>query len=255
MDLIKKITEYWDRQPCNINHSLSSIDSLDFFKENSHKRYFVEPHIREFAGFHKYQGKKVLEIGCGIGADAAEFVKHGAEYVGIDISVESVKLAQKRFELEQLSGQFHVLSGDQDLTQFGKFDLVYSCGVLHHYPNIGQIIENAYQVLKAGGEFKFLVYAKNSWKYAMIQKGLDQFEAQAGCPYAQVYTEEEIYGLLKNKFNITTIKQRHCFMYNVEKYKQGIYQLEPWFQIMPEDMRTAISEHLGWHLLVESRKI
>lgn len=255
MDLIEKITEYWDRQPCNINHSVSSVGSFEFFRENSHKRYFVEPHLKEFAGFHKYQGKRVLEIGCGIGADAVEFVKHGAEYVGIDISAESVKLAQKRFKVEGLAGEFHIHSGDQDLTQFGTFDLVYSCGVLHHYPNIEQIINNVYQVLSKNGEFKFLVYAKHSWKYAMIQKGLDQFEAQAGCPYAQVYTEDQIHSLLKNKFNVDVIKQRHCFMYNVEKYKQGIYQLEPWFQSMPEDMRSAISEHLGWHLLVESRKL
>lgn len=255
MDLIQKITEYWNSQPCNINHSYSPIGSLDYFRENSRKRYFVEPHLRDLAEFHKYQGKRILEIGCGIGADAAEFVKHGAEYVGIDISVESLKLAKQRFDVEHLEGKFYEYSGDQDLTKFGKFDLVYSCGVLHHYPNIEQIINNVYNVLTPDGEFKFLVYAKNSWKYAMIQSGLDQFEAQAGCPYAQVYTQDEISNLLKGKFTINEIKQRHCFMYNVEKYKQGVYQLEPWFQVMTEDMRASISERLGWHLLVKSKKI
>ena len=255
MDLIQKITRYWDQQPCNINHSLSQVGSLEFFQENSEKRYFVEPHLRSFAEFHRFQGKRVLEIGCGIGADAAEFVKHGAEYVGIDISAESINLARRRFEVLGLSGDLHVYSGDQPLNKFGSFDLVYSCGVLHHYPAIDQIINNVHNVLVDHGEFKFLVYARNSWKYAMIQKGLDQFEAQAGCPYAQVYTPEEIHRLLDKKFSITSIKQQHCFMYNVEKYKQGIYQLEPWFEAMPEEMRKAISEQLGWHLVVNARKI
>ena len=255
MDLIQKITNYWDRQPCNINHSLSQIGSLEFFQENSEKRYFVEPHLRSFAEFHRFQGKRVLEIGCGIGADAAEFVKHGAEYVGIDISAESINLARRRFEVLGLVGDLHVYSGDRPLNKFGSFDLVYSCGVLHHYPAIDQIINNVHNVLVDHGEFKFLVYARNSWKYAMIQKGLDQFEAQAGCPYAQVYTPEEIHRLLDKKFSITSIKQQHCFMYNVEKYKQGIYQLEPWFEAMPEEMRKAISEQLGWHLVVNARKI
>jgi hypothetical protein len=44
-------------------------------------------------------------------------------------------------------------------------------------------------------------------------------------------------------------------MYNVEKYKQGIYELEPWFEEMTDDMREAIKEYLGWHLLVKAIKI
>jgi hypothetical protein len=43
-------------------------------------------------------------------------------------------------------------------------------------------------------------------------------------------------------------------MYNIPLYKQGIYQLEPWFESMPDTMREAINEHLGWHLLVKAHK-
>jgi hypothetical protein len=38
-------------------------------------------------------------------------------------------------------------------------------------------------------------------------------------------------------------------------YKQGIYELEPWFLAMPEQMREAVKENLGWHLLVNAKKI
>jgi hypothetical protein len=44
-------------------------------------------------------------------------------------------------------------------------------------------------------------------------------------------------------------------MYNVSKYRQGEYELEPWFAVMPEDMRAAVKEYLGWHLLVKAQKI
>jgi SAM-dependent methyltransferase len=253
--LEEKIVEYWDAQPCNIKYSPTTVGTKEFFKENSEKRYFVKNHIHDFAQFHLYQGKRVLEIGCGIGADAAEFVKHGADYTGIDISKESIDLAKQRFEVEGLTGKFHLRSGDADLTDLGKFDMVYSVGVIHHYPAQDKIIDNIHTALVPGGEFKMLVYAKNSWKYAMIQKGLDQYEAQAGCPYAKCYTKDDIYSMMDKKFEILRIRQDHCFMYNVEKYKKGIYELEPWFQSMPEMMRTAIKEYLGWHLLVKSVKI
>lgn len=254
MDIVKKITDYWNAQPCNINHSLEEIGTEKFFEQNTQKRFFVEPHLKDFAQFHLYQGKRVLEIGCGMGADAIEFAKHGAEYVGFDLSEESVKLAKKRFEVYGLEGTVLVHNGENDFSHLGEFDLVYSCGVLHHYPNVETIIDNIHKVLVPEGEFKFLVYAKNSWKYAMIQKGLDQFEAQAGCPYAKCYTKESIHDLLGDKFTIGRIRQDHCFMYNVDKYKKGIYELEPWFEAMPEDMRLAIKEYLGWHLLVKAIK-
>ena len=90
----------------------------------------------------------------------------------------------------------------------------------------------------------------------MIQKGLDQFEAQAGCPYAKAYTKEEIYQLLNSRdLEVLRIRQDHNFMYNVPKYRQGEYELEPWFAAMPEEMRAAIKEYLGWHLLVKARRL
>ena len=253
-DLEETIIKYWDAQPCNIKHGSSPLGSLEFFREQSQKRYRVESHIKDFAQFESYRGKRVLEVGCGIGADAAEFARHGADYVGIDISAESVKLAKQRFEVENLPGNFYVHNGIDDLRKFGNFDLVYTFGVVHHYINEDRIINNIHDVLSPNGELKMMVYAKHSWKYAMILKGLDQYEAQANCPYAKCYTNEDIHALLGDKFSVNEIKQSHCFMYNVPKYKQGIYELEPWFAAMPEEMRVAVKEHLGWHLLVKAKR-
>ena len=41
-----------------------------------------------------------------MGWDAVEFAKHGAHYVGVDISEESVKLAKQQFEAYGLEGEF-----------------------------------------------------------------------------------------------------------------------------------------------------
>jgi len=255
--LEQRIRDYWNNQPCNVRHSKNAPGSLEFFQDVSTRRYRVEPHIPEFAGFYLWQGKQVLEIGPGIGSDAAEFARNGADYYGIDYSDESVKLAQQRFKVEELEGTF-VCGDSSDVESYAtlpKMDLVYSYGVIHHFPAIDRIIDNVYNILKPGGEFRFMVYAKNSWKQAMINRGLDQFEAQAGCPYAKSYTKDDIIDLLGSKFQLERLRQDHCFMYNVDAYKQGRYELEPWFEAMPEAMREAVKEYLGWHLLVKARRL
>jgi 2-polyprenyl-3-methyl-5-hydroxy-6-metoxy-1,4-benzoquinol methylase len=256
-ELVDKIRHYWNTQPCNVRHSLSEPGTEQYWNEVTHRRFFVEPHLRDFASFHLWRGKRVLEIGSGIGSDAVEFARHGAEYVGIDLSAESVAMSRQRFELFGLDGEFHVMDAADTsaVAGLGQFDLVYSCGVLHHYPDMTTCLDNIHAALRPRGEFRMLVYAKNSWKYAMIQKGLDQFEAQAGCPYAKAYSQEEIYELLNGKFEVLRIRQDHNFMYNVPKYRAGEYELEPWFAVMPDDMKAAVKEYLGWHLLVKAQKI
>ena len=256
-DLEDRIKKYWNNQPCNIRHGTSELGTQEYFNQVSARRYRVEPHIAEFAGFHLWQGKRVLEIGCGIGSDAEEFAKHGAEYVGIDYSDQSVSIARQRFDVFGLEGEFYNIdaSDAEAMNRLGKFDLVYSYGVIHHFPAISTIIDNARSVLNTGGEFRFMVYARNSWKQAMIYKGLDQYEAQAGCPYAKSFSKEEIPGLLGKGWQLERVRQDHCFMYNVESYKAGRYELEPWFAAMPEAMREAVREYRGWHLLVKAKKV
>ena len=255
--LEEKIQRYWNNQPCNIKHGDSEPGSLEFFKQVSERRYRVEPHIAEFAGFHLWAGKRVLEIGPGIGSDAAEFARNGAEYYAIDYSEESVKLARQRFVVEELEGEFFCGDASDAATYVGldPMDLVYSYGVIHHFPALDRILDNVYDILNPGGEFRFMVYAKNSWKQAMIYKGLDQYEAQAGCPYARSFTKEEINEILGSRFHVERLRQDHCFMYNVETYNAGRYELEPWFAAMPDSMREAVREYLGWHLLVKAKKL
>jgi SAM-dependent methyltransferase len=256
-DIKERIINYWNQQPCNIGHSDYPIGTIEYFEAVTAKRYRAEPHILDFAGFHLWRGLRVLEVGCGIGTDAEQFARHGAEYVGIDLSKESLDICRQRFNTLDLPGDFIQcdVTDQTALMQLGKFDLVYSYGVLHHFPGMRGHLENISTVMNPGAELRFMVYARNSWKYAMIQKGLDQFEAQAGCPYADAYTREEIMDLVNGLYKIERIRQDHCFMYNIPKYKQGQFELEPWFEAMEPIMRDAVKEYLGWHLLVKARRI
>ena len=97
-----------------------------------------------------------------------------------------------------------------------------------------------------------MVYAKNSWKNFLIESGMEQPEAQYGCPIAYTYTKNDIYDLLKD-FKILSIYQDHIFPYQVEPYKRGEYIKQPWFEEMPKKMFNALQKKLGWHMLVTAK--
>lgn len=249
---ISKVEEYWDRRPCNLRHSNKELGTIEYFNEVEARKYKVEPHIPEFADFVKYKNRKVLEVGCGIGTDAVNFVRNGAIYTGVDLSSETLDICKKRMEVFNLAARLQKADAEELSTHFDEdeFDLVYSFGVIHHSPNPGKIVEGVARVLKPGGEFKLMLYARNSWKTAMIEAGYDQPEAQAGCPVALCFSEQEVADLLGENFEITEIRQDHIFQYSVPEYKNHEYKLTPWFEQMPCEMRRALEKNFGWHMLI-----
>ena len=78
MNSIIKVKEYWNSNPCNIRHSTSKFLSKLYFKEVDKKKFFVEPHLKNFAQIKNFRNKNILEVGCGIGTMASYFAKKGA---------------------------------------------------------------------------------------------------------------------------------------------------------------------------------
>lgn len=252
---IEDVIRFWNSQPCNIKHSSQQIGSRVYFDEVETRKYFVEPHIPAFAEFGSWKDKRVLELGCGIGTDAVNFARQGADYTGIELSRESLKISQERFEVFNLKGRFiegNVESVD-DILDHESFDLIYSFGVLHHTPDISQALRAIRRIMNNKTVFKLMVYAKNSYKSAMIEEGLDQPEAQYGCPIANTYSKEEISELLvQSGFKINSISQDHIFPYVIKDYKKYVYKREKWFENMPNEVFKALEKHFGWHLMINA---
>ena len=66
------------------------VGSREYFDEVEARKYLVEPHIPGFADFERWRGKRVLEVGCGIGTDSINFARAGAELTAVDLSPESL---------------------------------------------------------------------------------------------------------------------------------------------------------------------
>ncbi len=122
-------------------------------------------------------------------------------------------------------------------------------------PSPRAVIAGARELIRPDGELRIMVYAKNSWKAAMIDAGLDQPEAQSGCPIATVHTRESIEDLLGGLFTITAAEQAHIFPFGVDKYLRYEHELQPWFAAMPKPTFAALQRRLGWHYLIVGKPI
>ncbi len=251
---IEAVRDYWNRRPCNIRHSPSEVGTREYFDQVEARKYFVEPHIPGFADFAKWSGKRVLDIGCGIGTDAINFARAGAEYTGLELSDVSLDLARRRFDVFGHKGE--LLLGDAaELSRLlggRSFDLVYSFGVIHHAPVPRRIIDAIASVVTPTSELRLMLYARDSWKSLMIDEGFDQPEAQSGCPVAFTYTHDEVRALLAD-YEVTSIEQDHIFPYVVEKYVRYEYEKVSWFKEMPAAMFRALERRWGWHTLIRAR--
>lgn len=252
---IEDVRAYWNARPCNVKHSQQPIGSREYFDEVERKKFTAEPHIPWFCEFDRWKNKRVLEIGSGIGTMAINFAHAGADYTGVELSEESLKLTRQRFDVYGHQGNFY--SGNaEELTKFvpvEPYDLVFTWGVIHHSPHPGKILQEARNYLAPGSTLKVMVYASNSWKNFMIEAGYDQPEAQYGCPIAYTYTEKQLVDLIGTGFEIENITQDHIFPFQVEPYKRGEYVRQPWFDAMPDEMFRVLERKLGWHLMITAK--
>jgi 2-polyprenyl-3-methyl-5-hydroxy-6-metoxy-1,4-benzoquinol methylase len=103
-------------------------------------------------------GKRVLEIGCGMGLHSEMFSRAGAVLSSIDLSPTSVKATKTRFELKNLGGDVREMDAECLAFPAGSFDMVWSWGVIHHSSRTGRIVREIERVLRPGGVARIMVY-------------------------------------------------------------------------------------------------
>lgn len=269
---IASVRDYWDRRPCNLRHSPAPVGSREYFDEVEQRKYMVEPHIPGFAGFARWAGRRVLEIGCGLGTDTVNFARAGAQVTAVDLSARSLDLARQRADLFGLADRISFVEADAErLSDFLRpeaYDLVYSFGVIHHSPHPDRILRDVRRHF-CGPEttLKVMVYHRWSWKVLGIVAGeahgalwrMDEAvarhsEAQTGCPVTYTYSRRSGREMLESAgFDVTHVEVDHIFPYRVADYVQHRYVRALPFRWWPAPAMRALERHLGWHLCLTAR--
>lgn len=166
----KKIREFWQNNPCGENLVLDNPQEReswkDFFNEYDKFRYSSEWHILEKLSRLDFKDKEVLEIGIGQAADSTRIINGGALYYGMDLTEEACKRAILRFKIFSRPYKVVVCADAANIPFAAEsFDMIYSHGVLHHIPQIKQVIPELSRVLKKDGRLIIMLYAQRSLNY------------------------------------------------------------------------------------------
>jgi len=268
---IEEVRAYWDRRPCNLRHSPLPVGERAYFDEVERRKYLVEPHIPRFVDFPAWRGRRVLEIGCGIGTDTIQLARAGARVTAVDLSPRSLAIARRRAEVYGLASHidFHEADAERlaETLPPAPYDLVYSFGVLHHTPRPWAALRQARAFLAPGGTLKLMMYHRRSWKVLalLLSEGRGRFwdldrivarssEAQTGCPVTYTHTRRSLAGLLRDcGFEPVRMQVEHIFPWRVSDYVRYRYRKEWYFAALPEAAFAWLERRLGWHLCATAR--
>lgn len=162
---------WWETNPMDYDwhKTLQATEGTRAFYEELDQRFFLSSSF--YAGgkpfeklipFERLKGKRVLEIGCGMGAHAQLFSGAGCNLTCIDLTERAVENTKRRLGLFGLEADIRQMDAEQMDFPDCEFDFVWSWGVIHHSADTERIVRNVQRVLKPDGEFRVMVYHRRS---------------------------------------------------------------------------------------------
>jgi len=136
----------------------------EFLKGFDEERLKIaEESLTQFMGLPDLQGKTFLDIGCGSGLfSLAAHRLRAARIVSFDVDPFSVECCRRLYEKAGSPDNWEIRQGSvldsTFLEALGKFDVVYSWGVLHHTGKMWEAVKNAANMVRPGGLFYIALY-------------------------------------------------------------------------------------------------
>jgi ubiquinone/menaquinone biosynthesis C-methylase UbiE len=192
--------------------------TIEYFDAVARDRYHQQPWMHEYFQYERFRGKHVLEIGIGQGTDMMSFARSGALCHGVDITENHLKLTAVNATLHGVEVDLHEIDATRLPFADNSIDCVYSFGVLHHIPEINEVVGEIFRVLKPGGRVMIALYYKwsafhlfwkllanglrNGWLFtkgydgllATIEMGADGVNVK---PYVRLFSKADVSRLMK----------------------------------------------------------
>lgn len=159
----------------------------------------AEQAIMEMLEVSDLKGKRFLDIGSGSGLSSLAARRLGASVHSFDYDPQSVacttELRQRYFPNDDSWTVEEGSALDKDYVRsLGKFDIVYSWGVLHHTGEMWKGLENAHVPLVAGGKLFVAIYndtGSQSARWRWIKKTYNRLPGFTRTPFVILVSAPE----------------------------------------------------------------
>jgi ubiquinone/menaquinone biosynthesis C-methylase UbiE len=240
--------------------------SEEFFtRARDYRNSREQPWLPSVVPFDAMRGKRVVEIGFGVGFDAYTFLRNGSQYTGVDLTPENAERTKKH--LAPYGFDPDVREGDAENLPFpdGSFDVAFSNGVLHHVPDIQRAFREIARVLKTGGEFFVLLYHRNSMVYRVNvfltaffnrrtiahQLSLVEMNSAGETPIVNVYSRSELRTLLTDAgFTVKSVKVRKLLAEDLLR----IPVLWRLYRFVPQKLMDVVGTAIGWYVIARAER-
>ena len=251
--MIEAIQRYWNERIHDLEMTEAEAGTKEFFDDLDEYRFDKLHYLPKLVDFSSFRGRRLLEVGCGIGTDLVRFARGGARVTGIDLSETAIELARQNFALNNLSAEeLRVGNGEELPYPNGAFDVVYGHGVIQYTADPAQLIRECHRVLKPGGTAIFMVYNRVSWLNALskiMNVGLEHEDA----PVLRKFSISEFRSLLTPFSEVTIIPERFPVKSRLHKGWKGFAFNKVFvgtFNALPRSWVRS----LGWHLMAFCHK-
>lgn len=156
-------SEFYDREAREFLEGFREADlrrDVEDFEIEVNAEESLIPVLKIRYAFHllgDLRGKRVLEVGCGMGVVSVVMAKRGAHVIGIDVSAGMIDLARRNVELHGVADrtEHHVMMAEELDLPDESVDLVFGFVSLHHLqPTLAA--KEFRRVLRPGGRAVFV---------------------------------------------------------------------------------------------------
>ena len=252
LDLIERIRAYWNEHIHDLAIAKHPVGSKGFFEDLTEYRFDKLRYLLKVVDFAAYPGKRVVEIGCGIGIDLVKFAQGHAEVIGIDLAEKSIELARQNFSFTGVESEFLRMNGEALEFDDDTFDVVYAHGVIQYTANAQTMIDEIHRILKPGGEAIMMVYNRISWLNFLSKIMKVELEHE-DAPVLNKYSIGEFKELLSGFSSVKIVPERFPVKSKLHKGLKAVlyngifvntFNLIPRFIVRP----------LGWHIMAFAYK-
>lgn len=244
--------EYWNAHIHDLDISSNPPGTPEFFADLDAYHFEKLHHLLRLVDFAGWEGRPVLDVGCGAGVEVVRFARGGARVTGVDVSDRAVGLTREHLRQQGLRAGLAVADGEALPFPGESFDFVYAHGVIQYAASDTAVVAECHRVLRPGGLVMFQVYNRVSWLH-LLSKVMKVPLEHEDAPVLRRYSIGEFRRLLSAFASVEIVPERFPVKSRLHKgWKGALYNAAfvGTFNALPR----AWVRRFGWHLLAFCRK-